>query len=135
VWETWLLLCCSVSVAMTRADTIYLHIHTHTHIGLHTMTHRSDVLKTKDERPSNLLHAQYLFHCPTSIIHMEVAIGWHPPTGISYELVLRPFALPSLPPPRVCLLAPNNHHHHHHINYFKNNLTGVIRQRIVTKRF
>ena len=46
-------------------------------------------------------------HSPASIIHTEVAIGCHPPTGISYArpAALLPFALTSS---RVCLLATDS---------------------------
>jgi len=54
-----------------------------------------------------------MYHSPASIIHTEVAIGCHPPTGTIWvrPRAARPaaprlFALTSLPPPRLCLLAP-----------------------------
>ena len=57
-----------------------------------------------------------MYHSPASIIHTEVAIGCHPPTGTIWvrPRAARPaaphlFALTSLPPPRVCLLAPNSY--------------------------
>ena len=84
----------------------------HTHETIHNDTRQTFTRRKTVRRPTcltistTLRRQSFIRKSPLAVTHLWVSYGLRPRTA--RPAALRPFALTSLPPPRVCLLAPDN---------------------------